>query len=409
VLMQYAGLNFELEHISRWEEKAVYSDDGADFLYVHVTIGVQAVWNPSATRNNDGDRAAASFAALRQVMLTPRRQLKVDVGGTVVLEAPGVRPGGDRNFVVDAKNGPQPLAFQVLEVRGVKTAVIYWECECYINACCNSALLSHRWEMTHEISEMFITTRRITGRAVFRSDFLRDYPGQPVRYPDDWRVRLFHPIPDGFQRDSINVVAASDGLSAQYQIVDQEQWLNRSVRSPVVRIQGEWKTGIVGGGYPYDPTDLGSRYVAFSIRVWGSRKSTRQSLIDACFKGAAAFNLDNRGFGLLQRRSYYNVDLTVNVVEKEAQLTVGYFTGGAIGRVLNWFNPAFDEAEKLSRDFPEDMVNLGQVAATDNPRPPTAGCRGGYVGRMVAQALLGRCETPAKPPAADVTAPNFTA
>jgi hypothetical protein len=408
MMISYAGLNFELEHISRWDERAVYSDDGTDFLYVHVTIGVQAVWNPSATRNNDGDRAPASFAALRQVMLTPRRQLKVDVGGVVVLESPAKRPGGDRNFVVDVKNGPQPIGFQVLEVRSVKTMVIYWECECWINACCNSALLSHRWEMTHELSESFLTTRRITGRAVFRSDFLRDYPGQPARYPDDWRLRLFHPIPDGFQRDKVNVVAASDGLSAQYQVVDQEQWLNKGLNSPVIRIQGEWKTGIVGGEYPYGP-DLGSRYVAFSIHVWGSNRATRQSLINACFKGAASFKLDNRGFGFLQRRSYYNADLTVNVVEKEATLTVGFFTGSAVGRILNFFNPAFDEAERLTRDFPEDMVNLGQVAPTANPRPPVAGCRGSYVGRMVAQALLGRCETPAKPPAADVPAPNFTA
>jgi hypothetical protein len=398
MMISYAGLNFELEHISRWDERAVYSDDGADFLYVHVTIGVQAVWNPSATRNNDGDRAPASFAALHQVMMTPRRQLKVDVGGVVVLESPAKRPGGDRNFVVDVKNGPQPIGFQVLEVRSVKTMVVYYEIETWINACCSPVLLSHRWEMSHDISELFMTTRTITGRAVFRSDFLRDYPNFPVRYPDDWRQRLFHPVEDGFQREKVNVVMASDALSCQYQIVDQQQWLNRGLNYPVLKIQGEWKTGIVGGEYPYGP-DIGSRYVALGVHVWGSIRSTRQSLIDSCFKAAAAFNLDNRGFGLLQRRSYYNADLAVNVVEKEAQLTVGYFTGSALGRIVNYLNPIYDEAEKLVRNFPEDMEFVGQVAPAANPRPPFGfGSRGSVAGRMVAQALMGRCGTPAAPP-----------
>jgi hypothetical protein len=400
VMIQYANISYELEHISRWDEKAVYSDDGADFLYIHVTIGVQCVFHPGATRDKDGDMGAASVASLRQVMLTPRRQLRVTVGNTVVLESPGKRPGGDRNFTVDAKNGPQPLGFQVLEVRSEKTFVLYYEIETWVNLCCSPALLSHRWEMTHEISELFMTRRTIVGSAVFRSDFLRDYPQQPVRYPDDFRQRLFHPVEDGFQRKTVKVVMASDSLSAEYVIVDEQQWLNLGLNSPIARIEAEWKRGIVGGESPFNPGDLGSRYVAFAVHAWGSTRCLRQDLINACFKAAASFKLDNKGTPF-SRRSYYNADMRVNAVAKEAELTVGFYTGSALGRAVNYFNPVFDEADRLIQAFPEDIDGVGSVVPGPNPRPPFGfGSRGSVAGRMVAQALMGRCDTPPKPPAA---------
>src|SRR5262249_13744541 len=143
----YNGIEFEIAHISKWDEDLALSDDGTDGLYDHVHIGLTCVFNPKATTSRDGALAVQSIAELRAKMLAPRGKLVLKFGNTIVLQSPGLSPGGNM-LPCDAKNGPIPIAFRVMEITGFKTAIVYFEVETWVRLCPagTKAVLSHRWE-----------------------------------------------------------------------------------------------------------------------------------------------------------------------------------------------------------------------------------------------------------------------
>lgn len=187
MILIYNGIQLPLTRVTLFEQKPVYSDDGADVLYYHFRLGAETVFNPGVFAANwfnqsrsivtplsavsaanpfgsfspelqggqpNFEMPAASIARLRQALLHPRRLLVLqDDRGAVVLESPIVlgqgqfaggytRPGQTgppqqtpRRAKTDCCNGPKPITFNVLSWEASQTARCYFEIETWIKEC----------------------------------------------------------------------------------------------------------------------------------------------------------------------------------------------------------------------------------------------------------------------------------
>lgn len=414
MMLTYGCLSFEVERVYRWDYRAVYDDSGLDYLYDHVVIGVQAVFHPGATVSNDvtgtprvgvngvgfGALGSESVRDLYTIMMQPRQKLTLTLGNKLVLESPLRDPGTNASYSCDAKGGPQPLNFRVIAIHGVgKTLVCTFDIETWINGFNNSSatpsLLSHRWTMSHDIDELNYTTRTIRGKAIFRKDHLVSHPLWPAeRYADDFRERIFHPIPLNFQRKSVHVTQSPDGTTLDYTITDQEQPANLGKYNPVLKIKSRLRMG-------YDsPTMLGitpKRHVEITVQVWGRRSSTKQDLFKACARAAAAF-----GFGDVlspTAKLYFRQNWDVDLVDRYVGLTVGLTLSGFVDNFYTWATGRSfrDMWPTENGNFPEAINGVTTVLPDENPRPEHSGARAGYFGRMVAQSLMNPATNPAQP------------
>lgn len=415
---------FGIERVVKWEATPAYSSDGAEYLYTTYRVGVQAYVGPyglcmrAPDTTFEGARmpgphapagipplAAETIALMKQQILEPRQLLTVSIGDVEVLRSPLRRPAGDREYLTDARNGPFPLAFHVLQIHGFKNALVYFEVETHIVECEAPTMLSHRWEETHEIDELAYTTKIITGRAVFRADLLRDSVGRGVIGPDNFRGHLAasHPIPVNFKREAVKVTVTSDGLQLQYTFRDVEQPVNLPSGGPVRKLKGTFYTRIAnnGGSTKIDPSkslkentfDVGfnavARYMAWGLsevtlhlQCWGARTATRQQLINVCVKAAVAFNFADP----TKRATFTDSKWAIDVFDKYVELYQTYTVDGNVAQMTGGWGI-------LSRlqNFPEDIPGTTIATNADNPRPPHGGYRGTYIGRVVAQALADPC------------------
>lgn len=406
----YGDQEFLVETIERWEERAVYDQDNSVRLMIHYVIGVKAIWNPAATRVAPGVSGAVSLRELREEVLEPRQTLKVIIGGQTILQSPLI--AGGRRYTTDARNGPHPLALNVMKIIGVKTLVVYFEIETWLPVVCpenDISVLSHRWDSRVDYDELFQGTCTITGQAVFRTDRLISFN----RLPDDFRQRLFHPVRSHYQRYSVEVMANSAGDSVRYTIVDKEVPANLvgSYGSPIAKIRGEWRMGFVNKTAFFDlfPSPSVFHYVGVRFRIWGRRDTRRADYVNILVRAAAAY-----GFTDLQNSpKYYKGDLTIDLWDRFAELDTGLVLDGSFG---NWVEAVgglfgagrkpFDKVRDLfkKRLFPDEIDGITTLANVPNPRPPAGGgSRGPLLERLVTQALWAQCTSPAPPPAPPVT------
>lgn len=385
MIVNYAGVDLEIEHVTQWSDRNIYSEDNSERIMRHVVLSVQFVIHPAATTIAAlAPRSAAEIAVeLKRRLLQPRQPLVVTVGTTEVLRSPAIalKRGmpvrsvriNDRTTEVhytDARTGPHPISCDVTSILGTKTFVGTFTIETWLvdgdlgNRPLGtpepqywSALVSHRWEMSNEFSRDCLNTRTISGRAVFRGDFL--YEPDPVRLglrqikrkPSDYIGYLNHPLPDNYERVAVRTNVSGDGLSLAYTIVDQERASIISEGKPIAEIQGRWRAGIHLADF-LSPGVFAERYMNVSVRVKGRRHATRQDLINACVRVVGTFD---KGVAFTDR-AFYRTDLEVDIVDKEASLSVGYTLSGVTGWVwaLNGtLAPGIEDG--ITRDFPEDL------------------------------------------------------
>lgn len=406
-IITYQGVTLKVVKVHRLEQKTVYTPDEADYLYTHSVLAARCVFNPQATASNAAI-AAQSMPVLRQALMSPRGALQLIVGGQVVLNSPAQLAAGQAT--VDANNGPHPISCDVYEIHGGKTMIVDFVIETWLvdtGQAQAGCLIGHRWEATHDVDFQFMTTRTVNGVAFFRSDLLNS----TKLTPDHFRSFLNHPIAKNFKRDKIQVRAGSDGVTLYYSYVDQEQWLNLGIDSPICRIEGEYETAIVGNGF-FNPDGavavirrdwmgainsvinaLPMFQAALRITAWGQRSSLTDDLVNACVYVAALyrFRSDQVAFwkdehittSLMQKKATYNATITCN----------GGIAAGlkAMGKL-----PGYNFGGNAA--IPAD---LGQVASNvlnqENPRPPgnQQGTRGQYIAGLVAQVLTTPGSTPA--------------
>lgn len=352
--LTYNSVAMQVESFQRFDQRAVYSDDGTDYLYTEFTIVVRSFWHPKGIATFNQATAAESMNALRSSLLTPRKQLVVaapvsgNTGSVTFLRSPLLRPvpiAGVDSYFCDAKNGPQPLFCNIQQIIGEEAMIVDFGIMTWVNECPGSSgspispILSHRWSQAHYIDDKFHTRRVVAGQAVLRTDMIYDITGAVTLRIDDFRTYFFHNVPPNYKRIAVNVEASSDGTSLQYTIEDQEvdAVINPAINelsevadidgtysetvdaAPGVKINDVIEGGLTGsaiggmigtaiGGPPGAAagTTAGaaagaaggaiggcfpSRSYEVNIRVYGTRNSTRAGLVKVALRAALGFRL----------------------------------------------------------------------------------------------------------------------
>lgn len=420
MMITYGQVFFELEHILEWRARPVYSEDGADYLYTHITLAVQFVINPRATFFDfPNEKMPVAIEALRQYLMIPRRSLTVTIGREnnapkVVLQSPPPLADNNPNVLAacDARMGPQPLSFEHAEIHGTKTAVAVWRVETWIrdsNSTADSPLISHRWEVSQGYDQEYLQTRTINGRAVFRADRLYRLAAdggslELAVSPDYFRTLLFHPLASATcRRDIREVTVESNGLAVRYSLVDTEQIATIPTRERVTRIKGWWKSGISLDGI----FDLAVTYVSMVVRVWGGQNSSSTQLINAAIRVVTQFGFQKN----FKPKWYHKSDLLVSLDENFVELEVGARVGGWGANaldVLGFLDVKGVDSDILTK-FPRNLSDLA-FRVPDKQKgqaPPQINLtRGEYLTLLVTQALSVSRISPPRPKD-DVNATNI--
>lgn len=455
----YNGIEISIQKVWTFDMRDVYTDDHAEYLYTHYLIEVQGVINPQATsflpgvpgdqrpQQQLGQTAGTTMIAIRHLLLQPRGVLTYDLGNDRVLESPQRFRNVLDNTIVraktDAKNGPHPIDCKIAEFHGTKTLVITFKIETFIKECVyskipsadgslvnawTSPVLAHRWEMSESFDELFLSTRVINGWAVFRSDGLLNPfgPGFPLS-PDDFRARMFHPIPDNFKRTHVDVAVSEDGLECRYQIVDEEQTLNISPTSGIAKMQVRYYRSVdwsitasppslpVGGSDPLDLAWLANVGISFvggllpsqveglHVQLWGKRNTSQQILVNSIIKVFQnVYNVPLVNFVSPFHRSDFQMDLVNRYAELRHEYTASGYVGNTfgLGAVFLPLKGAMG-APGLSFTWPDERADdLGIATHKDGPNIAPPGdliSRSQSRGRLVAQSLMGECGIPAQP------------
>jgi hypothetical protein len=382
---------------------------------------------------------AQTEANIRQQLEQSRGQLLYKVGNDIVLQSPA------NGMTVDANNGPVAVVHNIFERKGQKTFL----CDFTVTTDINEAgkfvklppvVISHVWRMRNIVGDDSFTTRVITGNIVCRSDLL----ALNNAIPDDFRQTLAFAVPTNFQRTNIDVVAAEDGNSCEYTLIDQERPTNISVRNGIIRIESTWEQtfsmvgaseiswmetkndiAIAQGAFKTVTEsknffDLATSAVGFSAnasvksadlarnaaprvvhslscQMWGNRSINLPTLNQNVWQFLAArFAVLNATFG--QVFASFSLGNKVNHMARYAAGAIHFFSGplkvqGGIVNIGAGFGLGFVNQ-------PAD-ANVGAwITVGDSDNPPQlgrGGVSGGYLGAVVAAALQGQNILPLTP------------
>ena len=415
-VLTYNGVTLQVCRMADFHMRPVLDSSSVDFLYQHVRLTVQCVWNPAMTASNSvldgqgnvtapGDLPALSILNLKQTLQAPGKALRYTLGGQVVFSSPRVAVlGGNRGALIrDAKNGPNVLDVQVLSIHGTHSAIVLFDVEFYVTDCGNDGstlggpLISNRWETSESVDpDTLLTTRTTSGTAVFRADLLSAYGQQP----DDYRSLVVPPVPDGYKRYAPDITQTRDGLTLEWTVVDEEQVWNLSPTSGITRIEGEnWiDNDWVAGTLPH--TSMG-----ISVQVWGAKNATRKGLVDTAvaiaatmgFTGDGGLNIVPGLTGMCGKRV-----VRCAFPQRYASLEISSVLSGQAGGLATWFKNNFGGGFWFSDQMlREDVPPFASAVVGPNVAGGSKGSRGaGLALRMLSQALKQECAKPPQPPGA---------
>lgn len=250
----YAGVELGYIHTTTIDQEPQYSDDGMDYLYSKITIGVEAIINSALTPSLGGESATQTEARIRHLLSLPRKPLEFLVNADSLITV--VPP--------DAKNGPFPKRHSVKRIGGTQSFLVDFQVETYVVECPAGApppYISNRYRETVTVDENFYTKKTRTGKVVVRADVGNN--------PDGLRTLIAPPIQTGFKRESSEWILQEDGLAMTYTIIDREVYLQPP--APSTKAEGEYT----------ESTTLGAiRFGECRIRLEGAKTSDKGALIE---------------------------------------------------------------------------------------------------------------------------------
>lgn len=408
----------ELGKILNYSKKAVYSDDGVRFLYNHVDIEVQAVVNavvsqpvamavpvPPDPRSNPppGFNIVTALRELERLLMRPRQKLRLYLGGTLLLESPQ-RTAAGAELTVDANVGPCPIRFAIKEVLSPNTVIVTFRIETWISETLRNpdggavpTIISHQYEQSEDIGEDYRSRRTIEGTVVFRADLLafRRVPRGPLAVliggaslpltPDMMRAAVFHPIPNGYQRVSINVRETSDKTTLKYQVTDEQAPWGIHPGHGILRCSA---TQRVGWSWPgmFNP----SVFKSMHIEVEGYPTTTNAQLVWALGRIFSTMTnlagermVDRRGAPGTDRNPFGSAEVTVHSPERRASLEADQRFTGNVGRLLFAATPnLLDPAE-----YHDNFGTGGGPGVVVHPAPYLGGSSSNLMVLLLTQAL----------------------
>lgn len=423
--LTYNGVELQVEKIVSWTERNIYSEDNTERLMRHVTVAVQFVIHPDATNPFDvvvGPRAGAVLVGeVKKLLLKPRQSLTFKIGDTTVLQSPPPRvkagtpsqfvPGAGQVHYVDAKTGPNPLYCDITQVAGQKTligmfAVETWLTDEAADADEQSALIANRWEQENGLDQDFFCVRTISGRAIFRGNFLYEKTAlgdfrQVQRKPSDYLSHVAPPVPLGYKRESVRTRLSSDGLTLTYTIVDRELPTVPPARWGVSRIEAVWRSG---HSRPGAIVTCQAYYTSLVVRVFGQSTNVvgaarRQDLINIAILVCQRFGVVN----VLGTGAYYNADLTVDLVNRFVELSIGYRMNGLTqsvvgGTAIPLRGVGRGVGQNIAQNFPEDVGDLLVSSVPVVAPRPVDGILGRRQQQLKGQSLRDGSEAPSLTP-----------
>lgn len=233
MLLTYDGFALPYSHLTQFNQESLYDDSGTDKIATKFDVRVQCVINLNHLQLIEpgdgtlgvfpaGANAATLISALREKLLRPRRSLSIKVNGQEMIPNPTGGPG-----TVDAMNGPQPRACNIVQVTAETCLVDYQIQAHYVENLTQPAdrlgnrqvqlLLVNRWTEAVTIDDLGASVRVRSGRFVLRSD------NRLGKIPDELRDQFaVLSVPAGFLRQSGRYTAEPDGLALSYEITDKE-------------------------------------------------------------------------------------------------------------------------------------------------------------------------------------------
>jgi hypothetical protein len=416
--VQYNDVWLKLSRVLSFSQRAVYEDFAKRYLFTHFRLTVRCVVHLQGTQPVGFPaplNAGAAFAELRRRLLVKQKPLLMLFGPDVVLESPQWLAAKAARMDRDAKNGPHPIRFDFVELIGHKFLVADFEVETWLDECEGRpgepppTILSHEWERSESIAENWLSTVTTTGRLVCRTDFLE----RRALVPDDFRGRLFHPIPPRFSREHVDVRQLGDGSGVTYTTVDEEREWGIDPTKRIRRIKGRFRAGY---HWPTLETPRFTRH--FHLEVWGAPRTTRWWLAHALVEvyssmltgtGESWVTTLERGLlvsvvpGMIAR-PYRSLEIDMDFPEPHAS--------------CSWTQTVSKDAPDLSLFllrgaalsgpiWPEDFGDHGGPAQWTNPVPlHSARGRGSSLVRLVAQMLSDPCLVP-RTPLAGVSPPRL--
>lgn len=177
------------------------------------------------------NRATLTIEVIRQRLMSPRGKLFVLTVDSEAFNAvpsfltPYLLESPEPGMVCDAKNGPFPKVLSIDRVHGndetfiITFAVETYKTEAFKNGVSTAGvLLSNRFTQTAATDDRSFTTLFTEGKAIFRTDLLY----AQNRSPDELRSILMLKIPQGFQRENIQVTGLPDVTGVAYQFADRQ-------------------------------------------------------------------------------------------------------------------------------------------------------------------------------------------
>lgn len=294
-VVKYNGITLPYAYISDFRMEGIYDESGTDRVYTMVDMTAQAVINPaygSILLNSAVFPTTTNVADLinnlENYFMESRRELSVKFNGTELI--PGTAGVGG---FVDAKNGPVPKFFQLLDMTNnnyfMTWRVVghYWgnfkrgnapdksplSVQNVINQPGNN-VISNRWEEHQDIDNRNYSKLTRSGKYIIRSDNVSGI------IADDARTQMaVVGVPKGFLRESSRYVVQKDGLGLAYNIVDQEVF--RMPPSPAFKADGWYEERV-------QQASEGVRHGTAYIRLEGDKLTSQADLARVAIATAAA-------------------------------------------------------------------------------------------------------------------------
>src|SRR5215831_6706001 len=232
--IEYGGIVLDVVQTQRFHRSSV-RDDVNNYMMTRHEVEAICNYQPALVsyanplaevpQITPGKLPGETDLATLSRLLKPRQKLKVTAGGSVVLETP------TGNYKCDAQNGPTCEFVSVPKMIGYRHWVVHVRFVAHTNDCkeSDSIVLTNTWTSTFDVDELFYPTRSVAGKAVLRTDMMRN---QHIT-ADNFRADFFFPIDANYVRENINVRLAEDGATLLWSFQDVGRCYNVSETSPI--------------------------------------------------------------------------------------------------------------------------------------------------------------------------------
>ena len=250
-ILRYGGIDLPFIKTELFQQEPVWSPDGTDLLYFHITIGISGVLHQAFLGGQD---PADWIETNRPTLLQRGNKLYFYIGGTQVMPPPGSdgsaiddtppdtgtelvasphykspadsNPQATITAPLDAKLGPKPIQLDIRAIRGGAFA-FYYRIETWVPYCNSStapaAILSNRWESVLDIDKDYYYTRTTNGTLILNGQYLESTPAPNTLSTN--AVLILPPLFKIWKREMVRFTLSSDQLTLTYTIQDRQQYV----------------------------------------------------------------------------------------------------------------------------------------------------------------------------------------